>query len=324
MKILVTGGAGYIGSFMVDALVKRGDAVTVLDNLQRGHREMVNKGAHLIVGDIRDTELLNSVFLEGRFDAILHFAGLISVEESTKNPEIYFENNVDGSRNLFETAVNNNVTNFIFSSTAAVYGNPRMIPIPEDHDKNPTSPYGESKLETEKKLLSLRNSHDSVSFACLRYFNASGGAVNGEMGEMHNPETHIIPLAIKAAVNGQSFKLFGVDYDTPDGTCLRDYIHVLDLVQAHLLALDHITNNKGAYYYNVGTGIGVSNKEIVEMVRKVSGLDLNVLEADRRSGDADRLIADPSRIKNELGFSPKFSDIETIVKTAWQWHSKND
>lgn len=324
MKILVTGGAGYIGSFMVDALVKRGDVVTVLDNLQRGHREMVNKGAHLIVGDIKDTELLNSVFSEGRFDAILHFAGLISVEESTKNPEIYFENNIEGSRNLFDTAVNNNVTNFIFSSTAAVYGNPKTIPIPEDHDKNPTSPYGESKLETEKKLLSLRNSNNSVSFACLRYFNASGGAINGEMGEMHNPETHIIPLAIKAAVSGQSFKLFGVDYDTPDGTCLRDYIHVLDLVEAHLLALDHIINNKGAYYYNVGTGIGVSNKEIVEMVRKVSGLDLHVVVADRRSGDADRLIADPTRIKNELGFSPKYSDIETIVKTAWQWHSKND
>ncbi len=323
MRILVTGGAGYIGSFMVNALVNRGDSVIVLDNLERGHREAVNKNARLIIGDIKDKNLLNTVFTGQKIDVIFHFAGLISVEESTKNPSIYFENNVEGSRNLFETAAINEVNNYIFSSTAAVYGNPKMIPIPEDHEKNPTSPYGESKLEIERRLESMRSKKSDISFACLRYFNASGAALDGVMGEGHNPETHIIPLAIKAIKNKTSFKLFGTDYDTPDGTCLRDYIHVLDLVEAHILALNKVLNNSGGYFYNVGTGKGVSNKEVIETVMNISGLTTDVEACPRRPGDADRLIADPSRIRGELGFEAKYSDIETIVKTAWQWHSKN-
>ena len=323
MKILVTGGAGYIGSFMVNSLVNRGDSVVVLDNLERGYESVVNKSAKLIKGDIRDEKLLGSLFSSEKIEAILHFAGLISVEESTKNPDLYFENNVVGSKNLFNTAVKHNVTNFIFSSTAAVYGNPIKIPIPEDHPKNPTSPYGKTKLETEKNLAFLRKEYPLVSFACLRYFNASGGALDGSMGENHNPETHIIPLAIKAAMQGAEFKLYGTDYNTPDGTCVRDYIHVLDLVDAHILALNKIINENGEYFYNVGTGNGISNKEVTETVEKISRLQLKTIETERRPGDSDQLIADPAKIKQKLGFSPKYSDLETIVSTAWEWHSRN-
>jgi UDP-glucose 4-epimerase len=322
MKILVTGGAGYIGSFMVNSLVNRGDEVVVLDNLERGHKEAVNDSAKLFQIDIRDSQGLDKLFQENSIEAILHFAGLISVEESTRLPDLYQEVNVGGSKNLFETAIKNGVKNFIFSSTAAVYGNPTQIPIPENHSKNPTSPYGKTKLETEGNLNELRKMDPEVSFACLRYFNASGGALDGSSGENHNPETHIIPLAIRAAMNEQSFKLFGTDYDTKDGTCVRDYIHVLDLVEAHLLALDKILSEKGGYHYNVGTGIGISNKEVAEMVSEVSGLQLGIEGAPRRAGDSDKLIADPNLIKNELGFTPKYSDLKTIVESAWKWHSK--
>lgn len=321
MKLLVTGGAGYIGSFMVKALIERGDDVFVLDNLERGHKEAVDIPAQFIQGDIRSEEGLDKIFSEENIDAILHFAGLISVEESTKNPQIYEDVNVRGSEILFRTAQKHGVKNFIFSSSAAVYGNPTEIPISEEHAKNPTSPYGKSKLETELNLIKLRDEDPDISFACLRYFNASGASLDGSMGEAHDPETHIIPLAIKAAKQGKDFKLFGTDYDTPDGTCVRDYIHVLDLVEAHLLALKNITEEKDGYFYNVGTGAGVSNKEVVEMVKKVSGLNLNIVEAERRAGDADKLIADATKIAEELGFSPKHSDLLTIVKSAWKWHS---
>jgi UDP-glucose 4-epimerase len=322
MKILVTGGAGYIGSFMVRSLLENGHEVVVLDSLERGHREAVSSDAKFIQGDIRDESLLTQLFSTENVEAIIHFAGLISVEESTREPALYQEVNVGGSNNLFNTAKAHGVKNFIFSSTAAVYGNPTQIPIPEDHTKNPTSPYGETKLETERALAKLRENDPEVSFACLRYFNASGAALDGSLGESHNPETHIIPLAIRAILNGQEFKLFGTDYDTQDGTCLRDYIHVIDLVNAHNLALSKIVDEKGEYYYNVGTGIGISNKEIVKAVSEVSGEELKTIEAQRRSGDADRLIADPTKIKNELGFEPKYSDIKTIVESAWKWHSK--
>lgn len=322
MRILVTGGAGYIGSFMTRSLVQEGNAVTVLDSLERGKEEYIEKSAKFIKGDIRDENVLTDIFSQDKIDAILHFAGLISVEESTKNPDLYTDVNVNGSRKLFETAIKNGVNNFIFSSTAAVYGNPTQIPIPENHTKNPTSPYGKTKLETEENLSRLRRENQEVSFACLRYFNASGASLDGALGEAHNPETHIIPLAIKAVREGSDFKLFGTDYETPDGTCLRDYIHVLDLVEAHNLALRKILSEKGEYFYNVGTGDGISNREVIDMVEKISGMQMNVVEAPRRAGDADRLIADPGKIKNELGFTPEHSDLRTIVESAWKWHSK--
>ncbi len=320
MNLLVTGGAGYIGSFMTKSLLDLGHNVTVIDNLKRGKRSAVDDRATFKEIDLNDD--LSEIFIDSEFDSILHFAGLISVEESTKDPELYFKNNIEGSRNLFETAIKNNVRNFIFSSTAAVYGNPTQIPIPEDHDKKPTSPYGESKLKTERNLIEIRKNDPLVSFAVLRYFNACGASLNGEMGESHIPETHIIPLAIKAIMEGSEFKIFGDDYDTPDGTCLRDYIHVLDLVDAHLLALNKIIEIPGEYCFNVGTGNGISNLEVVEMVKKVSGKDLKLSNFPRRPGDADRLIADPSKIQSELNFIPKYSDLETIINSAWKWHNK--
>jgi len=322
MRILVTGGAGYIGSITSKTLLDRGFEVVIFDNLERGHREAVDSRAKFVQGDLRNTDDLEKLFSDNKFDAIMHFAGLISVEESEKDPELYKENNVTGSKNLFDKALEKGVNKIIFSSTAAVYGNPQKIPIPEDHPKNPTSQYGRTKLEIEEYLAELYGKDDSFSFVCLRYFNACGATPDGSMGEAHSPETHIIPLAIKAAQEGREFKLFGTDYDTPDGTCVRDYIHVLDLVEAHILALDKISNETGGYYYNVGTGKGFSNKEIIEKVKEVSGREFGVVEEERRAGDADRLIADPSKINQELGFAPKYSDIDTIIQSAWKWHSK--
>lgn len=320
MKILVTGGAGYIGSFMVKYLLDNNYQVVVFDNLERGYRDAIDSRAEFIKGDIRNTEDLNSLFKQS-IDAVIHFAGLISVEESTREPEIYEDNNVVGSRNLFTTAIKNNVKKIIFSSTAAVYGNPLKIPIPEDHSKNPTSPYGETKLEVENILTDLRKETPDFSFAALRYFNASGAAIDGSMGENHKPETHIIPLAIKAALNSLEFSLFGNDYDTPDGTCIRDYIHVLDLVKAHVLALEKLNKESGGYYYNVGTGNGYSNRQVVEEVERVSGKKINVSEKERRAGDPSRLIADSTKINTELGFSPTHSDLATIVESAYKWYT---
>ncbi len=323
MKILVTGGAGYIGSFMVKALLDKGDSVVVFDNLKRGDRKAVDSNALFIEGDILNKEDLVALFSNNDFDAVMHFAGLISVEESSKNPQLYFENNVNGSKYLFDAAYSiGKVKNFIFSSTAAVYGNPMQIPIPEDHATNPTSPYGETKLMTEQNLKNMREKDNSVNFSILRYFNACGAALDGSLGENHDPETHIIPLAIKAAGSNSEFKLYGIDYDTSDGTCVRDYIHVIDLVESHVLALNKILSEGGESCYNVGTGEGFTNRQVIEMVKRVSGVDFPVLEVERREGDSTELVADVRKIKNELGFAPKYSELQTIVESAWKWHSK--
>lgn len=320
MNILLTGGAGYIGSFMTKALLDRGEKVTVVDNLKTGHKEVVDERSTLVVGDLNEKKFVKSLFKE-KFDAILHFAGLISMEESTKNPYIYFQNNSFAALNLIEESVKNQVAKFIFSSTAGVYGDPSIIPIPEDHKTFPTNPYGESKLMVER-MLSWYNKLFKLSFVSLRYFNAAGASLDGSMGENHNNETHIIPLAVKAALQGSEFNLYGTDYETKDGTCVRDYIHVLDLIEAHLLALDKLKREDGAFFYNVGTGNGFSNREVLDMIKNVSKIDLKIKSKDRRPGDAKILIADPQKAKNELGFSPQYSDLETIVKTAWKWHSK--
>lgn len=323
MKILVTGGAGYIGSFMTKALLDRGDAVTVFDNLERGHKEAIDPRAKFVKGDIKNNKDLEYLFANNSFEAIMHFAGLIAVGESEEKPELYYQNNVIGSKNLFETALNiGRVKKFIFSSSAAVYGNPTQVPIPESHPKNPTSEYGKNKLAVEEILLNFQKDNPEVGFVALRYFNAAGAALDGSLGEGHNPETHIIPKVIKSAILGIPFKVFGNDYKTKDGTCIRDYIHVLDLIEVHMLALEKLYKEKGAYNYNVGTGIGYSNKEIIEAVKKVSGKNFDVEYSEIRKGDVDELIADPSKIKTELGFSPRFSDLDTIVNTAWKWHQK--
>ncbi len=318
MKILVTGGAGYIGSFMTRRLLDDGHEVIVVDSLERGHNPIDEK-AIFLQGDLRDKSFVQKVFDEYKIEAIIHFAAYIAMGESMQNPYIYFNNNVQTSLNLMDVAVSHNVRKFIFSSTAGVYGNPIEVPIPEDHAKNPENPYGESKLMVEK-ILSWYNRTKGLNFIVLRYFNASGASLDGNMGEEHDPESHLIPNVIKAVLEKRPFTLFGDDYDTPDGTCVRDYIHVLDLVEAHVLAL-HKLDQEGAYYYNVGTGKGKSNKEVIEVVKNVVGHDFPVEIGQRRQGDANELVADATKIHNELGFSPKYSDIETIVKTAWQWHS---
>lgn len=323
MKYLVTGGAGYIGSFMVKALIERGDDVVILDNLSRGHRSSVNSKATFFEGNVGDANLLSRLFSEHKIDGIFHFAGLISVEESTKKPELYFENNVEQTKVLIDIAIQNGVNKFIFSSTAAVYGNPDFVPIPEDHPKSPTSPYGESKLMVEEYLSSVREKEPDFGFVCLRYFNACGDALDGSMGEAHIPETHIIPLAINSLISGNTFKIFGNDYDTPDGTCLRDYIHVLDLVNAHMLAINKLGESPAGLFFNVGTGKGISNMEIVKAIEKVSGREMHIEFADRRPGDADRLIADVSNI-TEIGFKAEYSDTDTIIESAWKWHNKNE
>lgn len=322
MKILVTGGAGYIGSFMVKRLVERGDNVVVLDNLERGDKKVVDFGAKLIEGNVLNIKLIQNVFEEHSFDAVIHLAGYISMEESVREPGSYFSNNSSGALGLIEQAVKHKVKYFIFSSTAGVYGNPIKIPIPEDHPTSPTNPYGESKLIVEKILYWYKIVY-GLNFISLRYFNASGAAFDGSMGENHKPETHIIPNAIRAALTSSEFVLYGNDYNTKDGTCIRDYIHVIDLVEAHISSLERLQKENGGFLYNVGTGNGYSNNEVIEMIKKVSGVNFNVKIAKKRPGDADVLIADPTKIEKELGFKPKYSSLETIVKSAWKWYVKN-
>jgi len=322
MHILVTGGAGYIGSFMVKRLLDDGYTVTVVDNLERGNKEVVDQRVNLQVGNILDKQFLSEVFAKDTFDAIIHFAGYIAVGESMQDPALYFDNNTFATAALLEEARKHNITKFIFSSTAAVYGDPIKTPIPEDHPKNPTSVYGESKLMVET-LLNWYHKIYGINFVGLRYFNACGGALDGSMGENHDPETHIIPRAILSLMENKPFTLFGTDYKTPDGTCVRDYIHVLDLVEAHILALKKLQNDTGGFIYNVGTGKGFSNREVLDMVRQVTGIDLSVQTAPRRPGDADTLIADATKITTELQFVPQHSDLQTIVTTAWSWHKRH-
>ncbi len=323
MKILVTGGAGYIGSFMVKRLLDLGRKVVVFDNLERGHKEAIDKRAKFVQGDIKSFVTLKNLFSSEKIDAVMHFAGYISVEESVEKKDLYYQNNVEGSKNLLRAMMEiGSVDKVIFSSSAAVYGNSKKIPIPEDHPKNPTSPYGKSKLEVEEMLESFQK-EEGLNFVSLRYFNAAGAAFDASLGESHEPETHIIPLAIKSAIEEKEFSLFGTDYNTFDRTCIRNYIHVKDLVEAHVLALNHLERNNGGFFYNVGTGKGYSNKEVLEMVKKISGKDLKVKVMDPRPGDPEVLIADPRKIQKDLRFKPRYSDLETIVKTAWWWHRNN-
>lgn len=319
MKVLITGGAGYIGSFMTKRLLDESNVVIAVDNFKKGNKNTVDTRAKVYDGDLLEKDFVSSIFLEEKFDAVIHFAGLISMGESMEKPGIYFENNVFGALNILEEMVKNNINNIIFSSTAGVYGDPKTVPIQETYSCSPTNPYGESKLMVEK-MLSWYNKIYDLNFVSLRYFNAAGAALDGSMGENHNPETHIIPNAIQSALSGSTFDLYGDDYDTPDGTAIRDYIHVLDLVEAHVLGIKKLQSEKGGFFYNVGTGIGYSNKEIIEMVKKISGINFSVKVEKRRQGDADVLIADPTRIKKELGFESKYSNLETIIKTAYSWH----
>jgi UDP-glucose 4-epimerase len=319
MKIVVTGGAGYIGSFMTKRLLDDGHEVTVIDSLERGHKNVIDKRAEFKQGNLLDKHFIDLVFSDKQYNGVIHFSGYISMSESMQNPGMYFTDNTFATVNLLEVLNKHHVNKIVFSSSAGVYGNPIEVPINEDHQKNPENPYGESKLMIEKILPWYQKIY-GISFTALRYFNASGAALDGSMGEAHEPETHIIPNAINAALSGSEFNLFGDDYSTSDGTCIRDYIHVLDLVEAHLLAINKMNSVPGSYYFNVGTGKGFSNKEVLTMVEKVSGSNISVIVKPKRPGDANILVANPLKIFQVLGFVPKYSELEIIVKTAWKWH----
>ncbi len=323
MRILVTGGAGYIGSHMTRMLVARGHQAVVLDSMEHGHKESLPPEATLIVGNVADTETLHKAFSGGTIDGVLHFAGFISVEESVREPKKYFQNNLVAPISLLDAMVEANLKYIIFSSTSAVYGNPKTIPIPEDHPKEPRSPYGLSKLCFED-VLALYDRNSAIRSISLRYFNASGASMDGAFGESHVPEPHIIPNAVMAAQGKiPEFTLFGTDYQTPDGTCIRDYIHVEDLCEAHMLALEALLGGHTTGAYNVGTGEGISNREIIAAVKKISGADFPVRDMPKRAGDSDRLVADSTNLQKEFGWKPKYSDIDTIVSSAWKWHTSH-
>lgn len=319
-KILVTGGAGYIGSHMVDMLVSRGYETYVLDSLVSGYADAV-LGAELIQGDFGDTELLHKLFQQHKFDAVMHFAGFIQVGESVQNPSKYYQNNVANTLNLLDVMTEYKVSKFIFSSTAAVFGEPEYVPIDGLHPKKPVNPYGHSKLMVEQILQDYDVAYGLKS-VCLRYFNAAGADPETRLGERHDPETHLIPLVLQVASRRrEEIYIYGDDYDTPDGTCIRDYIHIVDLCEAHLLALQSLLKGGTSDAYNLGNGAGYSVLEIIETAKKITGKDIKVVTAERRAGDPARLIADSSRAKQELGWQPQY-DLAAIVRHAWQWEQK--
>lgn len=318
MRILVVGGAGYIGSHMVKRLCEEAHDVTTYDNLSSGHRDSV-LGGRLVVGDLDDTRALNQAFAGGRFDAVMHFASFIQVGESVTSPDKYYRNNVANTLNLLDAMVAHDVQLFIFSSTAAIFGQPMQIPIDEAHAKNPVNPYGRTKWMVEQMLGDYNIAYGLRSVS-LRYFNAAGADPEGLIGERHEPETHLIPLVLRAALGrAPHITIFGDDYDTSDGTCIRDYIHVSDLCDAHLLSLQQLMEKKETTAYNLGNGTGFSVREVVEAVRKVSDCEVPVQLGSRRPGDPARLVADSSRAKAELGWRPSYADLGTIVEHAWRW-----
>jgi UDP-glucose 4-epimerase len=317
--ILVTGGAGYIGSHTVEFLIEQGHTVVVFDNLYRGHRQAVHPKAAFIQGDLLSRDQINAVFEQHSIDGVFHFASHIMVPESMEKPWLYLRDNVVAAANLLEAMVVHEVKRFILSSTAALFDKPRQIPIPADEIIVPGSPYGESKAMIERQLHWMDQIY-GLKFCTLRYFNAAGAHPNGHIGEDHDPETHLIPLILKTAL-GQRTKIviYGDDYDTPDGTCIRDYIHVLDLASAHMIAFEALANGK-SLKYNLGTGQGYSNREVIDTARRVTGCSIPEVVGARRPGDLPLLVADNELIKKELGWQPRYSALEPIIETAWNWH----
>lgn len=320
--ILVCGGAGYIGSHMVRTLVEKGLPVAVLDNLQSGHRAAVAPGARFIQGDVRDEADLDKALGLGVTD-VIHFAANSLVGESVENPLKYYDNNVHGMEVLLKALVRRKVGRIVFSSTAATYGEPKKIPIEETDPTCPTNPYGETKLAMEKMMKWVENAH-GLRYVSLRYFNVAGAWPDGSLGEDHRPETHLIPLVLRVPL-GQApqINVFGDDYDTPDGTCLRDYVHVCDLAQAHLLALEHLQKGAGSGIFNLGSAQGFSVKEIIEAAERVTGRPIKRETKPRRAGDPARLVADSAKAKKILGWRPKYDSVEDIIATAWAWHQKH-
>ena len=319
-RYLVTGGAGYIGSHLVQELVDLGEEVVVVDNLTTGHQESLSRNIKFYIGNVGDSSFINYVLSRGTYDAVFHFASRSIVNESMTHPFLYLGNNVRDGLTLIEACIKYEVPKFVLSSTAALFGIPESIPITEESQISPGSPYGEGKLMLEN-ILKWADEVYGFKSACLRYFNAAGCDPKMRLGEDHRPETHLIPIVIDAARNDTAISIFGDDYDTPDGTCIRDYIHVSDLVDAHIKVLDLIKDK--SIKYNLGTGIGCSVKEIIKAVEKVSKKQINTNIKGRRLGDPAILIADSTKFINDSGWQPKFINIEDIVETVWNWRNKN-
>lgn len=328
--VLVTGGAGYIGSHSVKALAAAGHSVVVYDDLSAGHEEAVRalsrrfgaERVRLVRGDIRDLARVRAALAEHRADAVMHFAAWLSVGESVRDPIGYYRNNVAGALSVLEAMAAERVLTFVFSSTAAVFGNPVQTPIGEDHPKQPINAYGETKLAIERALPHFERAY-GIRSVVLRYFNAAGADPDGELGEDHDPELHLIPLALAASDAGPGLKVFGDDYDTPDGTCLRDYIHVSDLADAHVRALDFLAGGGQSRSYNLGNGTPTSVRQVIDAVERVTGRSVRWTLAPRREGDPAELFASSARIKEELGWAPRFEAIETIVQTAEVWRTRH-
>jgi len=323
MKVLVVGGAGYIGSHMVKMLSKAGHDVTTLDDLSNGYEDAVKYG-EFVKGDIADAKLLDRLFTQNQFDGVMHFASYIQVGESVEKPSMYYRNNVSNTQVLLDAMVEYGVKCFIFSSTAATFGEPDYTPIDEAHSQKPINPYGHSKLMVEQILRDFDHAYGLKSVS-LRYFNAAGADPEGELGERHIPETHLIPLVLQAASGRRdNITIFGTDYDTPDGTCIRDYIHINDLCSAHLLGLEHLVAGGETKAYNMGNGTGYSIKELIDVAKQVTGSDFTVLMGERRDGDPARLVADSTLLQKELGWRPEFADLGVIIRHAWEWELKAD
>jgi UDP-glucose 4-epimerase len=319
-RVLVTGGAGYIGSVVAAQLVSRGCEVVVCDNLSHGSKKAVPSGAKLVVADTADRSALDRIFQEHRFDAVMHFAAFIEAGESMQVPEKYFRNNTANSLTLLEAMLAHHVQRLVFSSTAALYGTPERTPIEETDPLHPTNAYGESKLLVEQMLAWFHRIH-GLRYSCLRYFNAAGAA--GDLGEDHVPESHLIPLTLQVALGKREhISIFGTDYPTPDGTCVRDYVHVSDLASAHILVLEAL-RQRDKLIYNLGTGRGFSVREVVETVRRVTGHPIPAREVARRPGDPAVLVAGSDSIKRDLRWQPQFPELESIVRSAWEWRQKH-
>lgn len=323
MSILVCGGAGYIGSHTVHQLIKNNEDVVIVDNLQTGHLKAVNPKAKFYKGDIRDHDFLDKVFSENKIEAVIHFAANSLVGESMTNPLLYFNNNVYGMQVLLESMVKHNIDKIVFSSTAAVYGEPKKVPILEDDETTPTNTYGETKL-TMEKMMKWVNKANGIKFVSLRYFNVAGALEDGSIGEDHSPETHLIPLILQVPLKKREhITVFGDDYPTEDGTCIRDYIHVLDLADAHIKALNYLRAGNESNIFNLGNGKGFSVKEMIDATKEATGEEIKVVLGERRAGDPAVLIASSEKAHNLLNWQPKYTNVKDIIKTAWTWHSQN-
>jgi len=320
MAILVTGGAGYIGSHTAHLLKRRGYEVVIADDLSRGHEHNV-RGFRFHKLRMQDTAALADLMKSARIEAVVHFAAYIAVGESTKVPELYFSNNTGGTLSLLTAMMNSGVSKIVFSSTAAVYGMPQTVPIPETSPYSPLSPYGDSKVMVEK-ILDWMDQFRGLRSVCLRYFNACGADAESGLGEEHDPETHLIPLLLRAVTTGEPITLFGDDYPTPDGTCIRDYIHVMDLAEAHVLALRHLQSGGESQRFNVGTGSGYSVREVLRAVEEITGQKAPFRMGPRREGDAPVLVANSDKLKSTLGWQPRYTDIRDIVRSAWEFHRR--